>query len=77
MVCMLCVTLTALTFKVKDLSAALAVTFTTGNLLQLVLAILLMILGVFVAVLGIKRLVSRDSKEAKAEEGLQTEEAAA
>lgn len=77
MVFMLCVTLTALTFKVKDLSAALAVTFTTGNLLQLVLAVLLMILGVFVAVLGIKRLVSKDSKEAKAEEELQTEEAAA
>ena len=55
MIVMLCVTLTALIQKIFALVAAP----TAGNLLQLAFAVALFVLGVIVALLGLKRLAEK------------------
>ena len=62
---MMAVTFTALTMTIIKLSKAFMTTgLTLGTALQLVFAILLLILGVIVAIQGVKKLVEkRDSKE--------------
>lgn len=67
MVCMLGVTFTALTLKIKSLAFALIQSTSTnafGDGLQLVFAVLLFILGVIVAVMGIKKLVGKEDQKA-------------
>ena len=67
MVCMLGVTFTALTLKIKSLAFALIQSTSTnafGDGLQLVFAVLLFILGVIVAVMGIKKLVEKEDQKA-------------
>ncbi|MFA9375478.1 MAG: carbon starvation protein A [Lachnotalea sp.] len=59
MVFMLGVTFTALTLKIIDLIKGLSSQFVTGNVLQLVFAILLLVLGVIVAIEGIRKLVEK------------------
>lgn len=61
---MLAVTFTAIIFKIKDLVTGLQVEFVSGNMLQLVFAILLLILGIMVAVEGLKKLFSGKKAEA-------------
>ncbi|MDO5292457.1 MAG: carbon starvation CstA family protein [bacterium] len=70
MVIMLGVTFTALILKIKDLCIALSTKFNSGNALQLTFAILLFILGLIVAVQGIKKLTEKETEK-------QTEEAIA
>lgn len=60
MVIMLGVTFTALSFKIKDLVIALRVHFQAGNALQLTFAVLLLILGVIVAISGIRKLLEKN-----------------
>lgn len=60
MVIMLFVTFTALVLKIKDLIVSLSDQFVFGNGLQLVFAVLLLILGVIVAMEGIKKLIGKN-----------------
>jgi len=62
MVIMLGVTFTALGLKIKDLISSLSGKFVFGNALQLVFAVLLLILGVVVAVEGLKKLVGKETE---------------
>lgn len=57
---MLGVTFTALILKMKDLCSALSTNFKSGDALQLTFAVLLFILGLIVAVQGIKKLFGKD-----------------
>lgn len=61
---MLGVTFTAIIFKIKDLVGGLQVEMVAGNVLQLVFAVLLLILGIMVAVEGLKKLFSGKKAEA-------------
>ena len=63
---MMAVTFTALSMTIIKLSKAfMTVGLTLGTTLQLVFAILLLILGVIVAIQGVKKLFEKsDSKEA-------------
>ena len=65
---MMAVTFTALSMTIIKLSKAFMTTgLSLGNTLQLVFAVLLLILGVIVAIQGIKKLIEKpDSKEAAA-----------
>lgn len=65
---MMAVTFTALSMTIIKLSKAFMTTgLSLGNTLQLVFAVLLLILGVIVAIQGIKKLIEKpDSKEATA-----------
>jgi carbon starvation protein len=58
MIIMLGVTFTALGFKIKDLIVALSGSFLFGNALQLAFAVLLLLLGVVVAIEGLKKLAA-------------------
>lgn|GEM_PF-6346484 len=58
----------ALGLKIYSLSTALTQGFEFGNALQLVFAVLLLALGVVVAIMGIKKLVSPVKETAKTEE---------
>ena len=55
---MLSVTFTAIIFKIKELVGTFSTKVVTGNVLQLVFAILLLILGVMVAIEGLRKLFS-------------------
>ncbi len=59
---MLAVTFTALILKIKTLSVSLMADIVVGNVLQLIFAILLLILGVIVAVEGIRKLMESKSR---------------
>ena len=69
MVFMMAVTFTALGMTITKLSKALVTTgLDLGNTLQLVFAVLLLILGVLVAIQGVKKLLEKtDDKKATAE----------
>lgn len=60
MVVMLGVTFTALVLKIIDLVGTFSAGVQAGNVLQLVFAVLLLILGVIVAAEGIRKLLSKD-----------------
>ena len=62
---MMAVTFTALTMTIVKLSGALTTTgLSLGNTLQLVFAVLLLLLGVIVAIQGIKKLTEKsDAKQ--------------
>ena len=68
MVLMMAVTFTALGMTITKLSKALVTTgLDLGNPLQLVFAVLLLILGVLVAIQGVKKLLEKtDDKKATA-----------
>lgn len=53
---MMAVTFTAIILKIKELAVSLCRGFDSGNAIQLVFAILLLILGVMVAVEGLRKL---------------------
>ena len=60
MVFMMAVTFTALTMTIMKLSTAFVTTgLSLGNTLQLVFAVLLLILGVLVAIQGVKKLMEK------------------
>ena len=61
---MLAVTFTAIIFKIVELVSGFATAVVPGNVLQLVFAVLLLILGIMVAVEGLKKLF--ESKKAQA-----------
>lgn len=63
---MLAVTFSAIVIKIRELVLALSVKLDHGNVIQLVFAILLLILGIMVAVEGLKTLFSKKKEEAKA-----------
>lgn len=63
MVIMLGVTFTALGLKIKDLISSLSGKFVFGNALQLVFAVLLLVLGVVVAIEGLKKLVGKETED--------------
>lgn len=64
MVFMMGVTFTALSMKIVSLSKAFAETgLSLGNTLQLIFAVLLLILGILVAVQGIKKLLEKPQKK--------------
>ena len=66
MVFMMAVTFTALGMTIVKLSKALMTTgLDLGNSLQLIFAVLLLILGVLVAIQGIKKLLEKPEKESK------------
>ena len=60
---MMAVTFTAIIMKIKDLVIGLQTEVVTGNVLQLVFAILLLILGVMVAIEGLRKLFEKDEKQ--------------
>ena len=62
---MLAVTFTAIVFKIRDLIMGLQVQIDQGNIIQLIFAVLLLILGIMVAAEGLKTLFSK--KEAAKE----------
>ena len=63
MVFMMAVTFTALGMTITKLSKALVTTgLDLGNTLQLIFAVLLLILGVLVAIQGVKKLLEKDNK---------------
>lgn len=65
MVFMMAVTFTALAMTIYKLSAAFITTgLTLGNTLQLIFAVLLLILGVIVAVQGIRKLFEKPAQAA-------------
>ena len=66
MFCMMAVTFTALTMTIVKLFTALTTTgLTLGSTMQLIFAVLLLILGVIVAIQGIKKLAEKaDAKQA-------------
>lgn len=57
---MMAVTFTAIILKIKDLVTGFAVKVVPGNVLQLVFAVLLLILGVMVAVEGLSKLFQKE-----------------
>ena len=63
---MLAVTFTAIVFKIHDLILSLQAQFVSGNVIQLIFAILLLILGIVVAIEGLKTLFSKKKEEAAA-----------
>ena len=63
---MLAVTFTAIIFKIRDLVISLQAQFVSGNVIQLIFAILLLILGIIVAVEGLRTLFSKKKEEANA-----------
>ena len=66
MVFMMAVTFTALGMTIVKLSKAFMTTgLDLGNSLQLIFAVLLLILGVLVAIQGIKKLLEKPEKESK------------
>ena len=68
MVFMMAVTFTALGMTIVKLSEAFVTTgLDLGNSLQLIFAVLLLILGVLVAIQGIKKLLEKPETEKKAE----------
>ena len=68
MVFMMAVTFTALGMTIVKLSKAFVTTgLDLGNSLQLIFAVLLLILGVLVAIQGIKKLLEKPETEKKAE----------
>lgn len=63
MVCMLAITFTALTFKIVSLTGGLLAGTSAnafGDGLQLVFAVLLFVLGIIVAVMGIRKLIEKE-----------------
>ena len=56
---MLAVTFTAIIFKIVELVSGFSNAVVPGNVLQLVFAILLLLLGVMVAVEGLKKLFEK------------------
>ena len=56
---MLAVTFTAIILKIHDLVISLQAQMNQGNVIQLIFAILLLILGIMVAIEGLKTLFSR------------------
>ena len=65
MVFMMAVTFTALSMTIVKLSKAFMTSgLSLGNTLQLVFAVLLLILGVLVAVQGIRKLLEKSQKKA-------------
>lgn len=63
MVFMMAVTFTALTMTIVKLGTAFVTTgLSLGNTLQMIFAVLLLILGVIVAVQGVKKLFSKDAE---------------
>ena len=69
MVFMMAVTFTALGMTIVKLSKAFVTTgLDLGNSLQLIFAVLLLILGVLVAIQGIKKLLEKPETEKKAEQ---------
>ena len=68
MLFMMAVTFTALTMTIYNLGGQFLTTgLSLGNTLQLIFAILLLILGVIVALQGIKKLTEKPAKTAEAE----------
>lgn len=66
MVFMMAVTFTALGMTIVKLSKAFMTTgLDLGNSLQLIFAVLLLILGVLVAIQGIKKLLEKPEKESQ------------
>ena len=66
MLFMMAVTFTALSMTIIKLTNAFMTTgLDLGNTLQLVFAVLLLILGVLVAIQGIKKLLEKPEKESK------------
>lgn len=66
MVFMMAVTFTALGMTIVKLSKAfMTIGLDLGNSLQLIFAVLLLILGVLVAIQGIKKLLEKPEKESK------------
>ena len=63
---MMAVTFTALTMTIVKLGSALTTTgLDLGNTLQLIFAVLLLLLGIIVAIQGVKKLFEKtDSKQA-------------
>jgi len=57
---MMAVTFTAIIVKIKDLVTSLSKTFDSGNAIQLTFAVLLLLLGVMVAVEGLKKLFGKN-----------------
>lgn len=63
---MMAVTFTAIVLKIRDLVTSLCSEFDSGNVIQLVFAILLLVLGIMVAVEGLQKLFGkRDEKKGK------------
>ena len=56
---MLAVTFTAIIFKIRDLVISLSKEFVSGDAIQLTFAVLLLILGIMVAVEGLKKLFGK------------------
>ncbi|MDD6445867.1 MAG: carbon starvation CstA family protein, partial [Lachnospiraceae bacterium] len=63
---MLGVTFTAIILKIRELVISLQAQFASGNVIQLVFAILLLILGIIVAVEGLRTLFSKKEEKANA-----------
>ncbi len=63
---MLGVTFTAIVLKIRDLVISLQAQFVSGNVIQLIFAILLLILGIVVAVEGLRTLFSKKKEPANA-----------
>ena len=63
---MLGVTFTAIILKIRDLIISLQAQFVSGNVIQLVFAILLLILGIVVAVEGLRTLFAKKKEKATA-----------
>lgn len=63
MICMLAITFTALTLKIQALLSKLIVTPDFGDALQLIFAVLLLILGIIVAIMGIKKLFTEKNPQ--------------
>lgn len=61
---MLAVTFTAIVIKIVELTSGLAAEFAAGNALQLMFAVLLLILGIMVAIEGLKKLFEGRKAEA-------------
>ena len=63
---MLGVTFTAIVLKIRDLVISLQAQFVSGNVIQLIFAILLLILGIVVAVEGLRTLFAKKKEKATA-----------
>ena len=63
MLFMMAVTFTALTMTIVKLTGAFVTTgLSLGNILQLIFAVLLLLLGVIVAIQGVKKLFEKTNK---------------
>ena len=60
---MMAVTFTAIVLKIKELVVSLCRGFDSGNMIQLVFAILLLILGIMVAAEGLQKLFCPRSRK--------------